>query len=293
MKTPLLLDQLDCDAFERVVILSPHLDDAALSCGGLLHALQGVSTLVVSLCSGNPPPLTAADGSTRAPARRGHVSPRVRRAEDIAAMRSINAEFVHLSFPDAIYRRHPQTGRLIYPNARQRWIAPHGDDAGYIEELFRLLSRICLDLGPILLVSPMGIGDHVDHQIVARVAVRLAAAGAGASLLFYEDFPYVADPRSGRGDGDGPLAALARLQLQAGTRFVVPVDTEGKMRLLRHYASQVPVLFGGDDGMRAAIVGHRHEGQACEYYWRAASADAPAPAKAKARRPPEPEPPLP
>jgi LmbE family N-acetylglucosaminyl deacetylase len=260
-----LLDQLDFDAFERVVILSPHLDDAALSCGGLMHALRGVSTLVVTLCSGNPPQLTSSDGRSKAPARRGHVSPRIRRAEDIAAMRSIDAEFVHLSFPDAIYRRNVQTGKLIYRSARERWVAPNIDDAAHIEELYRLLRRICLDLGPILLVSPMGIGDHVDHQITARVAMRLAAGGA--SLLFYEDFPYVAHPNSGRGGGDGPHAALARLQREPNERFLVPVDVDGKMRLLRHYVSQVPVLFGSDEGMCEAIVGYQHEGSACEFYW--------------------------
>ena len=262
----LLLDRLDFDAFERVVILSPHLDDAALSCGGLLHALQGVSTLVVTLCSGNPPPVSA-EGGRKLPARRGHVSPRIRRAEDIAAMRAIDAAFVHLSFPDAIYRRSQRTGKLIYLSARERWITPHADDNGYIEELYQLLSRICLDLGPILLISPLGIGDHVDHQITARVALRLA--GAGARLIFYEDFPYVANPDSGRGDGDHPRAALARLQLSAAEQYYVPVDVEGKMRLLRHYTSQVPVLFGTDEGMRNAIMRAQHQGIACEKYWRA------------------------
>jgi len=272
MKTGLLLEQLDCDAFERVVILSPHLDDAALSCGGLLHALRAMPTLVVTLCSGNPPPRTAPDGSRKLPARRGHVSPRIRRAEDIAAMHAINAAFVHLSFPDAIYRRSVQTGRLIYLSARERWVAPHADDSAYIEELYGLLRRICLDLGPILLVSPMGIGDHVDHQITARVAMRLA--DAGASLLFYEDFPYVAKPDSGRGDADHPAAALVRLGLEPRERLVVPVDVDGKMRLLRHYVSQVPVLFGDDERMREAIMGHQHQGRPCEMYWRAAPARA-------------------
>jgi LmbE family N-acetylglucosaminyl deacetylase len=262
-----LLDGLDFDAFERVVMLSPHLDDAALSCGGLLHALQGISTLVVTLCSGNPPPLVMADGRSKAPPRRGHVSPAIRRREDIAAMHAIGTEFVHLSFPDAIYRRNTPGGKLIYRNARERWIAPHADDHPYIEELHQLLRRICLDLGPVLLISPMGIGDHVDHQITARVAMRLAEAGA--SLLFYEDFPYVANPLSGRGDGDGPQAALARLGLASAERFSVAVEVDAKMKLLRHYASQVPVLFDDDDGMRRAIEGHRHDGQPCEFYWRA------------------------
>ena len=262
-----LLDQIDWNDFERVVILSPHLDDAALSCGGLLHALQGrVSTLVVSTCCGTPRVL-AADGSRKIQLRRGHVHPQLRRREDIAAMHSVNADFVHLSFPDGIYRRSPVTGKLIYRNERERWTSPRIEDMAHIEELYLVLRRICLDLGSILLLSPMGIGHHVDHQIAAQVARRLASQGA--TLLFYEDFPYVADARIGRGDQDGPLAALARQHLTPLKHFVVPVDVEGKMALLRHYASQVPALFGDDDGMRARIVGRQYAGAASEFYWRA------------------------
>ena len=267
MKPQPLLDHIDREAYERVVILSPHLDDAALSCGGLLHSLQGrVSTLVVSICCGTTRVL-AADGSSKPPHRRGHVSPRIRRREDIAAMHSVNADFVHLSFADGIYRRSPLTGKLIYRNARERWVAPRIEDTAHIEELYLVLRRLCLDLGSLVLLSPIGIGHHVDHQITAQVAVRLAAAGA--TLLFYEDFPYVADPRLGRGDQDDPHAALARLHLAAAKRFVVPVDVEGKVALLQHYATQVPALFGDDDGMRARIAGHQQQSVPSEIYWRA------------------------
>ncbi|MFT5643452.1 MAG: LmbE family N-acetylglucosaminyl deacetylase [Janthinobacterium sp.] len=266
LRTQSLLGQYDWDDFERVVILSPHLDDAALSCGGLLHALRGrISTLVVSTCCGTPRVL-AAGGMGKLQLRRGHVNPQYRRREDIAAMHSVNADFVHLSFPDGIYRRSPLTGKLIYRNERERWISPHIEDIAHIEEMYLVLRRLCLGLGSILLLSPMGIGNHVDHQIVAQVAVRLAASGV--TLLFYEDFPYVADPSIGSGDLDGPLAALARMQLTPSKHFVVPVDVDGKMALLRHYASQVPALFGDDDGMRARIAGRQHTGVPSEFYWR-------------------------
>lgn len=190
-------------------------------------------------------------------------------------MHSVNADFVHLSFPDGIYRRSPLTGKLIYRNARDRSVAPRVDDMAHIEELYLVLRRICIGLGGILLVSPMGIGHHVDHQITARVAVRLASAGA--TLLFYEDFPYVADPRIGRGDSDSPIAALARLHLEPARLFALPVDVEGKMALLRHYASQVPVLFGDDEGMRARITSRRNRDTPSEFYWRAQPLEVPAP----------------
>jgi LmbE family N-acetylglucosaminyl deacetylase len=132
-----------------------------------------------------------------------------------------------------------------------------------------VLRRLCLDLGRILLVSPMGIGHHVDHHITAQVALRMASSNAGVELLFYEDFPYVADPRMGRGDQDDPPKALSRLQLAPAQRFVVPVDADAKLNLLRHYASQVQPLFGDDDGMRARITNQKYDDQPCEFYWRA------------------------
>lgn len=268
MKTHALLERFDWSEFERVVILSPHLDDAALSCGGLLHALQGrVSTLVVSICCGNPPRVATGDGAGRSQMRRGHVNPRFRRREDIAAMHSVNADFVHLSFPDGVYRRSPLTGKLIYRSAREHWTSPRVDDMAHVEELYLVLRRICLDLGRILLLSPMGIGHHVDHQIAAQVAVRLALAGA--SLLFYEDFPYVVDPRVGRGDEDGPEQALARLHLEAAECLTLPIDVEAKMTLLRHYATQVKALFGDDDGMRVRIANRTFAALPSEMYWRA------------------------
>ena len=269
MKTLPLLTYHDWEGFERVVILSPHLDDAALSCGGLLHALrQQVSTLVVSVSCGTAH-VVKADGSRQISSRRGHVSAHMRRREDIAAMHSVDTDFVHLSFADAIYRRSPLTGRLIYRNERERWVAPRIDDMAHLDELYLVLRRLCLDLGRILLVSPMGIGHHVDHHIAAQVALRMAITNAGAELLFCEDFPYVADPSVGRGDADDPPKALSRLHLAPAQRFVVPVDVDAKVALLRHYASQVQPLFGGDDGMRSRIVNQLHDSQPSEFYWQA------------------------
>lgn len=267
MKTHPLLERFDWSEFERVVILSPHLDDAALSCGGLLHALRNrVSTLVVSVSCATPRVLTST-GSSKILHRRGYVSSQARRLEDIAAMHSVDTDFVHLSFADGIYRRSPLTGKLIYRSARERWITPHVEDLAHSEELYLVLRRLCLDLGKVLLLSPMGIGHHVDHQICAQVAVRLAAAGA--RLLFYEDFPYVADTNIGRGVQDGPQQALARLHLSPAGHFAVPVDVEEKLALLRHYTSQIPDLFGDDAGMRARILGHQHKKFPSEFYWQA------------------------
>ena len=264
-----LTDAFAWDDIERVVILSPHLDDAVLSCGGLLHFLNGreASPLVISIYGGNPTPIKSKDGSLRVPQRKGHVNPRLRRREDVAAMRAANADFVHLGFADGIYRRSPLSNAFIYRHARERWASPRIDDLGHVEELFLVLSRLCLGLGRILLVSPMAIGRHVDHNIVALVALRLAEQGV--SLIFYEDFPYVVDPDIGSGAKDDPAAALGRLGLEPVGSLFMPVDVNAKASLIRQYHSQIPALFDDAQGVLSALQGRQHLGQPGEFYWKA------------------------
>lgn len=268
MKTNPLATAYAWDDIERVIILSPHLDDAALSCGGLLDFLteRQTSCLVISIYCGNPQAVKGKDGSLRTLQRKGHVNPRLRRQEDIAAMHAARADFVHLSFSDGIYRRSPLTNNFIYRHARERWLAPRVDDLGHVEELYLTLRRLCLGLGHILLVSPMGIGQHVDHSIVARVAIRLAEHGV--SLLYYEDFPYVIDREVGSGAEDNPLLALERLGREPVGRMVLPVSVQAKTDLIGHYRSQIPALFENQEGLTAALQSHQHKGVPCEYYWK-------------------------
>lgn len=268
MKTTSLATAFPWDDIERVVILSPHLDDAALSCGGLLNFLTGrkASCLVISVYCGNPPAVKGKDGTLRTPQRKGHVNPRLRRREDIAAMHAVDADFVHLGFPDGIYRRSSITNQLIYRHAREKWVAPRIDDLAHVEELYLVLRRLCLNLGRILLVSPMGIGQHVDHTIVSRVALRLAEGGL--SLLFFEDFPYVVDSKVGNGAEDDPRQALRRLGWDSAQRMVLPVNVEAKAALISHYHSQIPALFDDEKGILDALHACQYEGTPCEFYWK-------------------------
>lgn len=272
IKTRPLLDAFDWDHFERVVVLSPHIDDAALSCSGLLSALDGLAPrLVVTLYCGNPEPSNPAGNRRRT--RRGHVSPAIRRREDIAAMRYLDCDWVHLGFPDAIYRRSPTTGRLIYRHPRQKWTRPNVADAAHIEELFLVLYRLCGNMGPRLLFSPMGVGYHVDHRICAMTALRLASQRT--RVVFYEDFPYVVDRRVGSGDDDDPESALTRLGQVPRHRYVVAADTRRKIEALSLYASQIESLFGTEAKMREALDARGYRGQPSEFFWSARPGEEP------------------
>jgi LmbE family N-acetylglucosaminyl deacetylase len=250
-------DDVDWDAIERVIVLSPHLDDAALSCGGLLTSLhRKVSRLVVTISCGD----------ARGRGRKGVATPAQRRLEDRRALHSIDCDFAHLGFVDAIYRRSPFSGQLIYHGIRERMSAPPIDDGGHVEELYLVLRRLCGDMGNVLVLSPMAVGQHVDHVLCAHVAMRLF--GSSPNLLFYEDFPYVLGGVLTDVPDDGPETAMRRLDRIPVRRYAVPIDPERKIALFRHYASQIPPLFGTDERMCALVRGHAEGGHATEGYWR-------------------------
>jgi LmbE family N-acetylglucosaminyl deacetylase len=138
-----------------------------------------------------------------------------------------------------------------------------------MEELFLVLRRLCANMGPRLLVSPLGVGYHVDHRICALTALRLA--GGQTSVLFYEDFPYVA---GGIGGGaDDPLRALGRLGLEPRRRYVVPANPTRQLKALSLYESQIEPLFGDAERMAKALKARTYRGQPSEFLWTARSAN--------------------
>lgn len=171
------------------IYLSPHLDDAVFSCGGLIRdqADAGDRVEIWTICAGDPPL-----GEISAYAQRLHdrwglgrdaVSPR--RAEDVRACAVVGAAQRHFDLPDCIYRRDPVTGSYLYT----------GDDGifGPVAEVetARLAPALARSWARQIpaeaeVVSPLGLGGHVDHQLV-----RLAADGMGRPLRYYADTPYV------------------------------------------------------------------------------------------------------
>jgi LmbE family N-acetylglucosaminyl deacetylase len=263
MKTGLCLDAFDWSLYERVIFLSPHLDDAVLSAAGLLVALRDrASRLVVTIACGNP---TTPEGKASR-VRRGHSPPAERRREDREAMRALGCHFLHLGFEDCVFRRSPITGDLIYKTARNKFTIAGPDDRTHVEELFLVLRRICYPSRRSLVVAPLGIGFHVDHLICAQVALRIAPL---SQLLFYEDVPYVFDPEAGKGDVDGPLSAMERLGLVPTQRLAMPFDPAEKVGLAGYYASQIPALFPGERGLEGTICSRTWNGKPSEFFWRA------------------------
>jgi LmbE family N-acetylglucosaminyl deacetylase len=92
--------------------------------------------------------------------------------------------------------------------------------------------------------APLGVGFHVDHQLVFWAARRL---GPRFGVLYYEDFPYSSRP--------GALARrLETLGMSAQPRLNPISELIGiKIAAIARYKSQLDVLFGSSDAMPGAV----------------------------------------
>jgi LmbE family N-acetylglucosaminyl deacetylase len=140
-----------------------------------------------TICGGDPPagPLTPFAQTLHDRWELGREAAALRRQEDETACGIVGAGFRHLDLPDCIYRRHPDTGEPLYTSD---W-AIFGTVAEVEADRLvgALADRLKREILPAATVfAPLGLGNHVDHQITRRAAETL-----GERVHFYADLPYV------------------------------------------------------------------------------------------------------
>jgi LmbE family N-acetylglucosaminyl deacetylase len=226
------------------VYLSPHMDDAALSCGGAIAAQRaaGERVLVVTLCTASPAP----DAQFSALAQEFHQQWGLDPAQAIAerlneerrALRLLDADSYWAVMLDAIYR-YPEAY-----NTRESLFGTLAPDDPLFADLRSFIPRLRERLPDATLYAPLGVGLHVDHQVTHSATV---SSQAGA-LLFYEDLPYAIKP----GALDERLAML-KGRLSSHT-ISIDATFATKLEAIGVYASQLEELFGGAEAMVRAIT---------------------------------------
>jgi LmbE family N-acetylglucosaminyl deacetylase len=233
------------------VILSPHLDDAVLSCWHLLT--QPGEVTVINVFAGVPSLRAPAwwDRYTGATDSAERVRQRV--AEDRRALAVAGRTPVNLDLLDEQYR---EAGQPIDP--------PTGQIAAVIEpdsEIF----------------APAAFGGHPDHLLVRAAALELRAQGCAVSL--YADLPHATVNgwptwvRRGFGHAATDIATASRERALAATgippsamtRNVSELAVElyaGKLRAVQTYETQVQALAALMD---QPLLDHRVLG--CEVVW--------------------------
>lgn len=170
------------------IYLSPHLDDVALSCGGLVReqTQSGLHVGIWTICAGDPPPgpLSAFAESLHERWQIGAEAMALRRREDSAACTILGATNHHFQIPDCIYRRVGPDNAPGYSSEESLFGPLHPSEKPLIEKLSDQLSKIIPQGAEV--VCPLTLGGHVDHVLTRKATERL-----NRHLWYYEDYPYV------------------------------------------------------------------------------------------------------
>lgn len=229
----------------RWIYISPHFDDAVLSCGGLIweQTHSGIPVEIWTVTAGDPPPGPVSDLTARIHAEWQTGTPEetvnLRRSEDKNAARRVGATVRHLGLVDAIYRRS-NTGTLLHP--MDVFDPIHPREIGLVAETTRQIAAHLTQYDT--LVCPLAIGGHVDH-----ILTRQAVEALGRPLWYYADIPYLLRHPA-------ELAPVVT-GLSEKTFFISAQGLEAWQESIAAHASQISSLFTDTQEMRNQIKNYQ------------------------------------
>ena len=165
------------------VYVSPHFDDVAASCSGriLKQLHQGESVLVVTAFTAKAPQKSPAVSSALKPM----LNYKHRREEDGTAMQRMGTDYLWLEHPEILFRNQKPWARY-WPHYR----AGSGNTM-LCHKLISELQEICRRTGCADLILPLGVGQHMDHQILFQAGIKLLQdKNRRVRIVFYEETPY-------------------------------------------------------------------------------------------------------
>ena len=224
---------------KKIYIISPHYDDAVLSCGCLISELKGradVSVVnVFTAVHSGPYTLSAKKFLWSSGARDGVELFKKREKEDEIALQSVKVKTVNLGLQDALFRKKSKPSFLgvaipefdhIYPVYRTHILRDMSPEDNVATDLKTKLSSF-KDKNAVFLL-PYGVGGHVDHRIVRKIGEEVFD-----NIILYSDFPY-----NVRGNDYGRTPKSYK-------KHELAVDLFEKEALVRKYKTQFKGLFSG------------------------------------------------
>jgi LmbE family N-acetylglucosaminyl deacetylase len=247
-------------SFSRMIFLSPHPDDAVLSCGGWIYKLaqNGERPIVMTIFGGDRPTDVPLSDFARSLQKRWQLSddaPARRRDEDRAACDRLGCYLIHLPFADAVYRMGGQGP--LYDS--EETIIGDVRDEEIVDRVAWAVDARLRQVANARLVVPLTAGQHVDHVITRRAAERLKV-----ELIYYEDYPYAEQPERmthvwGTDEWVSEAIGLSEAALDA------------KIEAFLLHRSQISTFYRDDDEVRQRMRAYAElagQGQAAERYWR-------------------------
>lgn len=258
-------NRTDADEVSHVFI-SPHFDDAVLSCGGMLHQLVKagqtvwVMTMMAGLFNGKLPHTPILDDLHQR-WKAGENPLRARQIEDINALQSLGVEIIHIPLTDCVYRL--VNGVALYPSEESLFGEVHPDD--YARQFIDEIGLPFRD-SPKTVYIPLGVGHHVDHQIIRDWGLRLLQDKPDhIAIKFYAEYPYLNTDHA----IDEALDYYS-ISLIPNNVILGDDDIQAKVDAIAYYESQISTFWMSLDAMEADVKQsstHPQTGEYVERFW--------------------------
>ncbi|MCG8701062.1 MAG: PIG-L family deacetylase [Bacteroidales bacterium] len=161
--------------------VSPHIDDAILSCAGMM-CQNGNDILIVNIFTKPVEGTKSLHGS--------ELDLQERRNEEELVLDQFkkiignkNIEIIYLDYNDALDRGF-QLKEILGPHDEKIF------GSCDIEEIEEKINGILKDRNPDRIFVPTGTGNHVDHVLTYLIGHRLKKKLSNQEILFYSDIPY-------------------------------------------------------------------------------------------------------
>ncbi|MEN6435491.1 MAG: PIG-L family deacetylase [Anaerolineaceae bacterium] len=221
------------------IYVSPHLDDAILSCGGMIwqQTQLGDHVEIWTVCAKeNPyPELSPYAQALHDRWGTGDETVSIRRGEDKAACLISGAAFSHYSFYDCIYRRDDD-GNPVVTCDIELVIPPENWELNEAKHILKpMLEKIPSTAN---IVGPLTMGGHRDHRLV-----RMLLEDTFPSIYYFADFPYIVQY-------DLDIAQWTEEMKVASQVSISPEGLQAWQNAISCYASQISSFWKDDQDMR-------------------------------------------
>jgi LmbE family N-acetylglucosaminyl deacetylase len=245
-----------------ILVVSPHLHDAVLSCAAFVERSEPVTVLDVFTVG--PEPDLASEWDRRCGFDSGQAATIEREREEAEAFMGTSHEVLATDLLDGRYlsvargRSDERRLRTAIDDWTRRWSAstvvlPAGAGV-HVGLAPSVLTRVRTNVG-----GPRAAVADPDHLWVRDTALEALRARDDVDLWLYEELPQRFSRR-----GDTAVDLVARWTDRTARRVDVAIDRRRKADRLATYGSQIGPLLGGD-GARPSRLARRVPGN--ERYW--------------------------
>ncbi len=219
----------------KILVLSPHYDDALLSCGSFILDCAKKKYLVVILniftvLQSESPIKMVLDQLNQYGVTQSQFQ-KMRYREEKQAWKGIDINKYDLKLTDGAFRTIG--GKCLYNNSEELFSGKIKNEdtmlTQHLEQTFALIEK---KYNFDLVLSPFGVGKHADHIITKRAAQKVWQK---TKLCFYIDQPYFSKRTN--------VSVINHLEILLNWKKMYFRPSREKILRLLSYSTQIPLLF--------------------------------------------------